>query len=135
VAYHKQFPRNIAVLDQVFEFVNRYLSVQGISGEAAYSVDLAVEEIFTNLVKYNRSNNDIDIELECKNTVLTVKLRDHDVDRFDITEVAAVDTTLPLSERKPGGLGLHLTREAMDEIEYSYKNRISTITMRKYLEK
>jgi len=135
VAHQEQFPRDIAALDQVFEFINRYLSEQGISGEAAYSVDLAVEEIFTNLVKYNRGGNDIDIELECENTILTVKLCDHDVDRFDITEVAMVDTTLPLSERQPGGLGLHMARHAMDQIEYSYIDRTSMITMRKHLEK
>ena len=135
MAYLKNFPRDIGILDQVFEFVDHYLTANDISGETAYSINLAIEEIFTNLVKYNRSPNDIDIELDCQNKVLTIKLRDHDVDRFDITKVAAVDTTLPLSERKPGGLGLHLVREVMDDIKYNYHNRTSTITMRKHLEK
>ena len=132
----EQFSRDISALDRVFDFVDRFLSENSVAVDVAYSVKLAIEEIFTNFVKYNlNGGNDIDIELDCTNVRLTVKLQDHGVERFDITEVAAIDTDLPLSDRKPGGLGLHLARHAMDQIDYEYDNRTSTIIMTKYLEK
>jgi len=41
--------------------------------------------------------------------------------------------TLPLEQRVPGGLGLHLTRRLVDAIEYTYvpERRESRITFRK----
>ena len=44
-------------------------------------------------------------------------------------------STLPIEQRKPGGLGLHLIRRHVDSIEYEYaeNSRQSRITFRKTL--
>ena len=42
---------------------------------------------------------------------------------------------MPLAERQPGGLGLQLTRQMVDSIEYEYQDtqRRSRVTFRKTL--
>ena len=47
-------------------------------------------------------------------------LIEDDAERFDPTAAAAADTTAPLAERTPGGLGLHLVAKLVDSIEYRY---------------
>ena len=60
-------------------------------------------------------------------------MTDYDVDPFDVTEAPDADIRLPIDERKPGGLGLHLVRRLLDSIAYEYtkETRQSRITFRK----
>jgi serine/threonine-protein kinase RsbW len=59
---------------------------------------------------------------------------DFDVEPFDITKAEKVDVDLPLSERKPGGLGIHFVRDMADSVAYDYTDRRSKVTITKKLE-
>jgi anti-sigma regulatory factor (Ser/Thr protein kinase) len=98
-------------------------------------VEFIAEELFTNLVKYNRDGTeDIAIGLSWQPPEVVLTLRDFGVEGWDLTRVAPVDTEAPLERRRPGGLGLHLVRQIADRIDYAYENRNSTITVTKRLE-
>ena len=62
-----------------------------------------------------------------------VALTDYDVEPFDVAQAPAVDVDLPIEQRRPGGLGLHLLRRMLDRIDYDYSpdDRVSRITFRK----
>jgi anti-sigma regulatory factor (Ser/Thr protein kinase) len=97
------------------------------------TVDLAVEELFTNIVKYSTmSAADVTIELAPVDGGLEVTLVDDDVEPFDVTRSPDVDTGRPIEERTPGGLGLHLVRRLVDSLDYRYdpQRRQSRITFR-----
>jgi serine/threonine-protein kinase RsbW/sigma-B regulation protein RsbU (phosphoserine phosphatase) len=101
----------------------------------SFSINLAIEELFTNIVKYNRnSDSDITIEIEKEGRNLKVNLIDHGGDEFDVTKTQEVDVTRRLEERKVGGLGLHLVKKMIDTLEYKYSNGESRITFTKNLE-
>jgi anti-sigma regulatory factor (Ser/Thr protein kinase) len=130
------FKREVDSLEEIFGFVRNFFRTEGIDREYLFPVDLVVEEIFTNLVKYNRGTDaDIDICLDKNDDKLTIALVDHDVDRFDITEAPEPATDQPAEKRKIGGLGLHLVRKLMDEVGYEYEDRRSTITLVKRINK
>lgn len=129
------FRRDIGVLGDVFDFVSHYLSKENIDPSIRFSVDLAVEEVFTNFVKYNPSGlGDIGLVLWCDERELRLTLTDFDSPPFDLTKSAEVDINQPLQERQPGGLGIHLVRELMDRIEYEHTNRESRVTLYKRLD-
>ncbi len=132
----KKFRRDINALGEVFDFIEDYSSAQSIETAHLFSIKFIIEELFTNLVKYNRSDlqSDIAIGLHKENRQITITLTDFGVDKFDITRAEEVDTTQSLQERKIGGLGIHLVKKMVDNIQYDYADRRSTITLTKKLE-
>jgi len=60
-------------------------------------------------------------------------LIDREVEPFDITELEDPDLKGSLQERRPGGLGIYLTKNVVDAVQYEYRNRTSIITLTKNL--
>jgi serine/threonine-protein kinase RsbW len=128
------FPRRIESLDQIFIVLNEFINTLKVDQKAAYGLQLAVEEVFTNLVKYNpASTADIEIQLLKQDQEVIIKLLDFDAEEFDVSKPPAVDPAAPLEKRRAGGLGLYLLHQIMDRVEYHYENRTSTITLVKRL--
>jgi anti-sigma regulatory factor (Ser/Thr protein kinase) len=128
----RPFPRDVNQLGEVFDFVTDCFQTLGVDESHRMDVDLIIEELFTNLVKYNaEGTQDIVIGLERKDAMLAIELTDFDVHEFDITKAPPVDTNAPLSERTPGGLGIHLVTQIADHVFYEYDNGISRIKVHK----
>ena len=105
----------------------------GIDPRLLPTVDLAVEELFTNMVKYGTgSTAAVRVSVGAIDGGVEVTLIDQGVEPFDITRSPDVDIDAPIEEREPGGLGLHLIRRMADSVEYAYtkENRQSRITLR-----
>ena len=129
------FARGYQELASIFRFVDDFFDAESIDRKHRAVIYLAVEELFTNMVKYH-SNNDqkIVVALRHAGRELSVSLTDFDVDRFDPTSRPDVDVSLPLDARRPGGLGIHLIKVLTDRVEYEYVDRRSTTTFFKTLE-
>jgi phosphoserine phosphatase RsbU/P len=132
---NRTFERSFDSIQEIFAFTREVFSREGIDSDLLPSVDLTLEELFTNMVKYSvsTSNAQVRVDLEAIEDGVQVMLTDYDVDPFDVTQAPDVDVDLPIEQRKPGGLGLHLIRRLVDTIEYAYSqgNRQSRITFRK----
>ena len=130
-----KFNRRIEVLEELFDLTSRFARQEHLDDSIRFMLDLVVEELFVNMVKYNSGNpNDILLRLSRAGEKLTITFMDYDVDPFDITKKKAYDVSKPIEERRPGGVGIHLIHQVMDDIKYEYKDRISKITLIKNLE-
>ena len=128
----KKFNRSYDSLEEIFEFTERIFTTEDIEESIRFPVHFVVEELFTNMVKYNPDNaNDILLDVDATDGAVTVRLTDYDVDDFDVTEARSVDINAPLERREPGGLGLHLIQKMVDTLEYDYAGRQSTVTFTK----
>jgi anti-sigma regulatory factor (Ser/Thr protein kinase) len=131
----KKFARSFDEIKEIVAFAGQVFADEGIDPSLRYIVDLAVEELFVNMVTYNtESTQDILLELHPINNGVEVSLTDFDVDRFDPTKVPEIDIDAPLEERSVGGLGLYLVLKMVDSIHYEYTDRESKITFRKRVE-
>jgi anti-sigma regulatory factor (Ser/Thr protein kinase) len=130
----RAFKRELVSLEDVFAFIQKFFAGESIDLKYLYSMNLAAEELFTNMVKYNPGNSNEIVVGVCRvDDELRLSLTDFDVGAFDPTKVSAAAPPGPLKHRKRGGLGLCLVRQMMDAITYDYENRQSKITVTKKL--
>lgn len=133
--HEQRFDKVISSLDGVFAFLGGCLEGEEIGDNVNFSLNLALEEIFANMVKHNKSSrNEVLVGIERTGDHVVVELTDFDVEPFDPEAVAEVDIEAPLEERRPGGLGLHLVKSMVDKLTYEYRDRDLKVTLYKYLE-
>jgi anti-sigma regulatory factor (Ser/Thr protein kinase) len=121
VADSARFAPDIESLAPLMSFAAEVFVRRGLPAELLPQVEFALEELFTNMVKYGGARREpVCIEIARRADGVEVTLTDHNVARFDVTQVPAVDVSRPLPQREPGGLGLHLTRRLVDRLQYSY---------------
>ncbi len=85
-----------------------------------FQVNLVIEELWLNVLNYGHDGgcHEVLIRLVSEDESLTIEITD-DGKPFDPLEQAPVpNTTGELLDRKIGGLGIHLVRTMMDELEY-----------------
>jgi sigma-B regulation protein RsbU (phosphoserine phosphatase) len=134
IAAQRAFKRSFDSLPGIVAFTAEVFARERIDLGLLQSVDFALEELFTNMVKYSATSPaEVHIEITRIDGGVEVTLTDYDVDAFDVTKAPDIDIDLPIEQRRPGGLGLHLIRRLLDSIEYEYikQNRQSRITFRK----
>ena len=131
---NKKFKRTFRSLEPIYELTEQFFSRESIDRAHLFPVSFAVEELFTNMVKYNASGqSDIRLVLEREGDTVLVSLIDADSAPFDVTRTPPVDIHRPIEERKPGGLGLHLTKKVVDSIDYQHRDGCTTIKFSKDL--
>lgn len=131
----RDFPRKIESLRDIFTFISEFAQKANLDGKKIFLMNLVLEELFTNAVKYIKGNkNPVTIDLSKSDDKLVISLMDKDVDSFDIRMKEKYDFKKKLEERKVGGLGIPLINKMVDKVDYNYENRNSTITLIKYLE-
>ncbi len=130
----QHFDRNIDELKKIFSFLEGASTALSLNQASSFALNMVVEELFTNMVKYNGNGaDDILVGVDMDGDKMVVRLIDFDSEPFDYPEEEEVDVTAPLHKRTPGGLGIHLVKMFMDEVSYEYKDRKTSIRLVKQL--
>lgn len=126
------FKRSIHELQAIVAATDLFFSERRVDPALRLPVDLSIEELFVNLVKYNRgTNHDISLRWDWVGDAVEVTLTDYDVEPYDPTCAPALDIDAPLAAREPNGMGLYLVSKMVDAIHYEYRNRESKVTFTK----
>ncbi len=113
------------------EALDRFQSDRGIDPAAAWSVHVALDEILSNVVRHGDAGRDeavIEVTFALQGESLEVTVVD-DGPGWDPLSLPAPDTTSPLEERRPGGLGVYLVKQLMDRVEYARHGGRNVLTM------
>lgn len=98
--------------------IERACDELGLADDVAFKLNLALDELVTNLVTHGGSALPVAVSLTAHAGRLELLIVDSGPP-FDPALAPAPDTSLAIEERPIGGLGLHLIRTLMDEVRYS----------------
>jgi serine/threonine-protein kinase RsbW len=129
---------DFAALEQLARETEEFLELHAVGPEAGYAVQLTLEEIVTNIIKYgfdDEAEHAIEVRMSIGNggrgaLVLQVEDNGHP---FNPLEGPAPDLDGGVDERAVGGLGLHLVRQMADRVDYvraNDRNRIEILIRR-----
>ena len=109
-------PKDLA---QIRRFVQESSEAFGLAPGDVPDVLLAVDEAVTNILVHGYAGRVGPVEIEVSRSpgALVIRLRD-EARPFDPTGAPAPDLAVPLEERTPGRLGIHLIRQVMNELIY-----------------
>lgn len=106
----------------------------GLAPRVVHDLNLALEEILTNIISYgytdNREEHEIKVGLSVQPGEVRVDVED-DGQPFSLLEAPEPDTTKPLEERTVGGLGILLVRQLMDGLDYKRQGDRNLLSIKK----
>jgi serine/threonine-protein kinase RsbW len=116
--------------------VEAFGEAEGLAPEAVFSMNLALDEAVTNVIRYAHHDDGrqhpIIVRLALEQDVLTAQVED-DGRAFNPLEAPAPDTGASIDDRPIGGLGIHLVRSVMNSVEYRREDGRNVLTMKKTL--
>jgi serine/threonine-protein kinase RsbW len=131
----REFDKSLGSLAGIFTFLDEVLPGTSMDDRGRFVVHLAVEELFTNMVKYNAgASRQVEVRIAVAEDRVRIDLVDPDTDPFDPTQIPQIDPAAAITERRRGGLGLHLVRRMADGLDYQYRDRKMTVSVTQYLE-
>jgi len=126
---------NLSELDTLSEHLERYGQSIGLSSKCIFEANLALDELFTNIISYGFNDNKehtIEITITHKNNKLIFSIEDDGLP-FNPTQVETPDLECTIEECKIGGLGIHLARNLMDEVCYQRCKEKNILTLKKII--
>ena len=118
-------------------FIDEVCDANGFDMATTMQINLAIEEAVVNVMNYAYpagTKGDITIEAKANKTEMFIIISDMGIP-FDPTAKAEVDITLSAEDRSIGGLGIHLIRQIMDNINYERVDGHNILTLMKKLNK
>jgi serine/threonine-protein kinase RsbW len=128
-----EFSSHTGNLAPMRKFVREFLDAYPFSEKERMLMVLGVDEACTNIIRHAyhlRDDQLISLSLEGLRHCIRMRLRDYG-------KQTAADTMKGRAHEliRPGGLGLHLIRNAFDKVDYIMKARGTELVMTKKLDK
>lgn len=128
-----EYEAHIESLEKIGDFLARCLDRDSLSPTVFSDLKLAIEEIFTNIVKHGLQEQQgamITINLQVDDDAVQVEICDPGI-AFNPLNAADPDLYIPLEERKLGGLGIFLVKQLMDNVSYRRDENRNILTIKK----
>ena len=128
------FPAEIDSIPAITDFVNEALEEADCSMKAQTQIDIAIDELFSNIAYYaygeNKGEATVVVDLDAEKREVSITFIDSGTP-YNPLEKADPDVTLDAEERGIGGLGIFIVKKSMDEIRYEYTDQKNMLTIRK----
>ncbi len=125
------FDADLGQLARIRDFVTQTAAALGLTEEVIDDLRLAVDEAVTNILVHGyKGAGSIDIDIAPRDGDLVIRLRDQ-APPFDPAGGRPESLAPPESRTQPGGFGLYLMHNAVDEITYSRAGSCNELTLTK----
>jgi anti-sigma regulatory factor (Ser/Thr protein kinase) len=123
----------LSELDTLYRKLEYFGKTIGLSKRCLFQVNLALDELFTNIVSYGfekKGSYWIDIVLTHQDGTILIRVEDNGAP-FDPVSKEMPEPENTLEKCRVGGLGLHIVKKMMDDIVYQRTEGKNVITMTK----
>ena len=124
---------------EVTGMIDAFLEETGCPIKVQIKIDIAVDEVFSNIASYAYENTDLPeeertVNVDVEDTTVgdspAVKIRFSDSGiPFNPLEREDPDIDLSIKDRSAGGLGIFVVKNNMDETSYEYENGKNVLTV------
>ena len=116
-------------IETLTHFVESALEPYDPSPKAMMQISVAIDELFSNVVRYSGSSN-MKLILNVNEDVLTATLTfiDEGIE-YDPLAKKDPDVKLPAEDREIGGLGIFLVKKTMDDMRDEYRDGQNCLTL------
>ena len=125
----------VSQVKTVTGFVNKRLEALGCSRRVMVQVDVAIDELFSNIAHYayhpDTGPATVMVEVEEDPLCVMITFVDHGVPFDPLAEERPDISRLPKEQRPIGGFGLFMVKKTMDDISYEYRDGQNILTIRK----
>ena len=124
-----------AEIQRVTAVVEEFVARHDLPQPVLFAMTLGLEEILMNVISYgyrDTAQHDITVRITLYDGVVRTEVED-DALPFNPLEVPEPDVSKPLEDRAIGGLGIHLTRKMMDNLEYHRVGSQNLLVMHKQI--
>jgi two-component system, cell cycle response regulator DivK len=110
---------SIENLPDLLAYVTEGPWLAGADADTLFSIRLATEELFTNIVRhgYPDGPGPVEVDVSVEGGRLLITMRDRGIS-FDPTSVPPPDLSSDWRDRQAGGLGWHLLNQLVDEVHH-----------------
>jgi serine/threonine-protein kinase RsbW len=131
----RELPRDFSSLEEITTMLEAFFVQHRLTSGDQFDLALAIEEIVTNIIRHQpKADSAILLRLDGGSDRVVVTIVEPDAVFFDPTAARDPNLDVPIEERKPGGLGIFLTKKVMDEVRYEFHEGTGTTTLVKKLE-
>lgn len=124
---------DVQEVPQLTAFVEEMCQAMNFDMSTTMKVTLAIEEAVVNVMAYaypEGTKGDVSVNAVTDDEWLTFVIIDKGKP-FNPTLSKEVDITLPVEERRVGGLGIHLVRQIMDSVSYERTDGTNVLILKK----
>ena len=132
-AYAFKLKNDQSELERLCEKCEELGQTIGLSDKSVFEINLALDELFTNIISYgfkDQKEHSIKIEITVDDNHLHMRIEDDGI-AFNPLAVEPPDFQCGIEECRVGGLGIHLIRKLMDDVQYQRVGNKNVITLKR----
>lgn len=136
--YSFELKSSLSELDQLCQNLETFGKKFGLSKKLIFEINLALDELFTNIISYGFKDDDeehlIKVTLTPRDDELCLCIED-DGRPFNPIDFETPDVSCSVEECKIGGLGIHIMKKLMDEVCYERCGDKNVLNLKKKIGK
>ena len=112
---------HLSEIPRLLDWAEARCRADGVADDLRLKMTLAIEEAVANVINHGLAGSPPPHRIAVRLDITAERIAAEILDNgrpFDPTGAPDPDLSLPLEQREPGGLGIHLIRQLMDRFDY-----------------
>lgn len=122
---------HLSEIRRLVDELDRFGREVGLSTDVSFKLTLALDEVVSNVIRHAfepGSDGRVHVRVSYAGGIVTAVIADAGPP-YDPRETPPPKIDVPISERRPGGLGVYLVRTLMDSVDYRRDNGENIVTL------